>query len=256
MPLGTFPYQLDTVTENPARTHAIIIASGICGTAQDENTSVWLLSIEPPTIQLLAENVQDAVWSPDGTQLAVVTTQEMIVVTPDQETVYRVQVPDDIGIVHLRFNLQWKSDNDGLLLTRWNTTINRNVLYQYDAAQQALVETPLADLASLWNFELSPDGTTIALSGTCRELPYMACLYDRTSGMIVLIPPHADTVGDITEFFWHPDSQWVIVAEMPTIFGRLLTVSNVDGSIQRDLSFCDRSESCFGWLPANVNPHP
>jgi hypothetical protein len=113
-----------------------------------------------------------------------------------------------------------------------------------------LTQVPLDEQAQyVQDFAPSPDGGNIAITGTCLQIPDSACIFNMNSMELTLLERHSQSWGYLSEFYWHQDNNWVFKAEVVSVSTRLISVSNADGTIQRELTTCVFSASCFGWLP-------
>ena len=182
----------------------------------------------PPTAAPLPTAIPDAVavelgsigkgtpavgaWSPDGSRLAIASTQGIIIYTlPDWNAENFISLPsrviDDI-------DLQFLSDGNGLL---FRADQSDKIIYEINLLNNEINELPIRSQSKTRSrLIVSPDGKTIASYRTLRsysndeEKTINLEILDKSSGKVIhSFTSQVDTASMINSAVFSPDSKWI-----------------------------------------------
>ncbi|MCQ3931574.1 MAG: hypothetical protein DPW16_14040 [Chloroflexi bacterium] len=238
---------------SPDQNQAVVFIQTSCAASTYQ---AWLLDIQVMSFRLLAENVVLPycsdweglpcwVWSSEGNAAIFLLDGTLLTLLQDGQ-LKQVNIPSEYGYSFSYTPLQWTPDGSQILSLR-ETPDNKVALFSFDILTHE--STALFEMDYIRNFSVASDGQHVALSGFCEKNEMSGCIFDTESRTMIPLISSQDSLGNTSYFYWSPDDNWLIQAEEVLTGSRLLTVSNLNGTIQRDIGFCVVSQSCFGWLP-------
>ncbi len=245
---NTQPQVVHTLEWNLDYSYAMVETYPDC---TENPRSVWLLSTQNQRLDYWTRGVISWAWSPSTNQIAALSDEySLLLLDPISLSSFETSLPANQGTNIINAQFKWSPDGTYLLLIIERTMVGSEI-YTYDIASRQFTSLlATEDMRSIHDFEFSPTGDYVAFTGLCR-LQNLVCIYDLTHGTLAFIQPHPESVYDISDLFWHEDGSWLISAERSGFVTRLVKVSNATGTIQRDLTLCTATPSCFGWMPQN-----
>jgi len=245
---------------SPDGRYALIYLNTHCNPSDDRSANqIGIVSTADRTIQFFSQPHFIAPyywlvnWSPDAqkgiiqiddsTYKVVDLTTRQIYLVIDQSVL--VPKTEYAPMIYLGDRLQWTSDSQEILINFSQTS------YRYTLADQRLTYV----MPGI-SYTQSPDSKYVAFSLYELGAQHLYTQDRRTGERHLMLPPSgADYAG--SNVIWHPTENWLIIEDgTPTANGEHLfpmyTVSNVDGTIQRELT----KEAFIGWLPFDPAPDP
>lgn len=257
---GTESFELDLSSEfeglNVARVYwnsrndvAMVYFTETCRDA--EQYQAGLLSIEDQTITWITEvvpygnpvNVPE--WNVDDIHVWVrVSRAQIAVINVDTKSMDTIDLTE-MGVGD-SLSVQWW-ENILLLQSQYD-----NDIYAYDPILKIMEPLSLvfARPFVLPGIVFSPSGRYIASVSTCIEGTFAPCIIDTTSDTFVQLPPNeVEARSQYGVVRWHSNEEWLLFGEFIHISYSYVRVSNVNGSIIRDIGYCFNNAVGLGWVP-------
>lgn len=244
--------------------YMLIYASSDCSQPVPKILKLMLLSLKDKRFTYISDSAQlpptnsygarrgFASWSPDDGNIAFFNSDDQVFMATVPSLQTRQVSPAQKGsssFVHC--------ESIDVLAFMWTGTENVSEwtedIYSYTAGTNTL-DKPLSKTSK-------PLGITPNYFAYSPAMTYLAVtdgklyIVDQRTHDIKIItvkdahlnPNNELILGNINQVLWHPAKNWLITLSVQSPY--LLNVVNVDGMIQRELTLCSTSLSCFGWLP-------
>ncbi len=241
---------------SPDKKHALFNTAKVDGNGNDPfNYQLWLLSLSDGRAELIGDSVRSLgsiyhdfsdttpAWSPSGNRIVFWNADGAAYYDRAVKRVVQI-MRTDAPLNSLSIpKLQLTSDGQNIVLL-WNWDVSL-----YDLKTGSLRKGP----GGTGNFEISPDGRYIAISSSqCGSTG--ACIIDAKDG--TLISSILDTSNGYDsvrqfDFLWHPTQPWLFVGQSQEMGSsrEYVSVTNVSGTVRREIGLGGLSEGYIGWLP-------
>lgn len=251
------PENLTRVDWDADGSHAFLFTVNI---EREFSYSLWLLSVDKQSIDLLSEEVQlpnclanwypQTAWSRNG-NYGIFLSEDGDIFLVDIESLEITEATKTMnGQVPSNSPIWWTEDSTAFIFI-WFSLNEGEGIYQYNIASPSEIDilvhpadisqSNVGYIAPLNRNYLAYSGKVIDLfTNLVNEFELQNSIYSYDIG--------------IYEMLWHPTSDWLFTLGFVDVPLRLVNVANVDASIQRELGNCPvLSKSCFGWLPDTTN---
>lgn len=228
---------------------------------------IYLLSIPEKKFKLLSDNGRQFEIQPNGLinfysanttwflssihtkGFFVDWTNNVYVVEAPQMYIKQIPLQLDSDLNLYPSFVRWTHKGDKLALLGYDLRTYHGMLYKYDIVSETVTAEKGGSNIVFNNFAYSPNDDFLAFSSNeCEGVCIIELNSDNKHSLTFTTSDNR--TGPAGELIWHPKNNWILIAGDQVSISRHLNVSNVDGSINRNLNDrCDIVKPCFGWLP-------
>lgn len=230
----------------------------------DPQHRLWLLSLPDKTFSLMddsafeadfipAPSMEDdyshfpAAWSPDGNLAAFRSSEDHFsILDPRTHAIIEVS---DIPVRGYTAEAQWSRDSRQFTIGDTNSLLAAS----YDPDTQSSTQTTL-DWPLSWDVTKYSPGERYLTRGS---FGHPLQIIDRLTSKIIELPISSNATVTEQNIRWHPDERWLIKGDANYMTDgsgfRLIGVTNIDGTIWREIGACYFTDHCANWLPPQVD---